>query len=69
MDKSLEEEGDEWREGEFDSLDKDNEYIDSDDDESEVDPSTTTWEELDSQSILQMERFREYLKNTFPTRI
>ena len=55
--------------GEFDSLDKDNEYIDSDDDESEVDPSTTTWEELDSQSILQMERFREYLKNTFPTRI
>ncbi|XP_028214908.1 uncharacterized protein LOC114396948 [Glycine soja] len=31
--------------GEFDSLDEDNEYIDSDEDESEVGPSTTTWEE------------------------
>ncbi|KAG5068323.1 hypothetical protein JHK85_000700 [Glycine max] len=55
--------------GEFDSLDEDNEYIDSDEDESEVGPSTTTWEEPDAQSTLQMERFRESLKNMFPTRI
>ncbi|XP_040867709.1 uncharacterized protein [Glycine max] len=40
---------------EFDSLDEDNEYIDSDEDESEVGPSTTTWEESYAQSILQME--------------
>ncbi|XP_040870211.1 uncharacterized protein [Glycine max] len=55
--------------GEFDSLDEDNEDIDSDEDESEVGPSITTWEELDAQSTLQMERFRESLKNMFPTRI
>ena len=55
--------------GEFDSLDEDNEYIDSDEDESEVGPSITTWEEPDAQSTLQMERFRESLKNMFPTRI
>ena len=55
--------------GEFDSLDEDNENIDSDEDESEVDPSITTWEEPDAQSTLQMERFRESLKNMFPTRI
>ncbi|RZB80839.1 hypothetical protein D0Y65_030527 [Glycine soja] len=55
--------------GEFDSLDEDNEDIDSDEDESEVGPSTTTWEEPDAQSTLQMERFRESLKNMFPTRI
>ncbi|XP_014630586.2 putative nuclease HARBI1 [Glycine max] len=52
--------------GEFDSLDED---IDSDEDESEVGPSITTWEEPDAQSTLQMERFRESLKNMFPTRI
>ncbi|KHN20619.1 hypothetical protein glysoja_041290, partial [Glycine soja] len=40
--------------GEFDSLDEDNKYIDSDEDESEVGPSTTTWEEPDAQSTLQM---------------
>ncbi|KAG5057034.1 uncharacterized protein LOC114412252 isoform X1 [Glycine soja] len=55
--------------GEFDSLDEDNENIDSDEDESEVGPSITTWEEPDAQSTLQMERFRESLKNMFPTRI
>ena len=44
-------------------------YIDSDEDESEVGPSITTWEEPDAQSTLQMERFRESLKNMFPTRI
>ena len=38
--------------GEFDSLDED---IDSDEDESEVGPSITTWEEPDAQSTLQME--------------
>ena len=55
--------------GEVDSLDEDNEYIDSDEDESEVGPSTTTWEEQNTQSTLQMEGFREYLKNMFPTSI
>ena len=55
--------------GEFDSLDEDNEYIDSDEDESEVGPSTTTQEEPDAQSTLQMEQFREFLKNMFSTRI
>ena len=55
--------------GEFDSLDEDNEDIDSDEDESEVGPSTITWEEPDAQSTLQMERFRESLKYMFPTRI
>uniref|UniRef100_A0A0R0KSP5 Uncharacterized protein n=1 Tax=Glycine max TaxID=3847 RepID=A0A0R0KSP5_SOYBN len=39
-----------WSDGEFDSLDEDNEYIDSNEDESEVGPSTTTWEESDAQS-------------------
>ncbi|KAL5158048.1 hypothetical protein HKD37_15G042610 [Glycine soja] len=51
--------------GEFDSLDEDNEYIDSDEDENDVGPSTTTWEEHDAQSTLQMERFREFLENMF----
>ncbi|KAG4923905.1 hypothetical protein JHK87_049445 [Glycine soja] len=49
--------------------DEDNEDIDSDEDESEVGPSTITWEKPDAQSTLQMERFRESLKNMFPTRI
>ncbi|RZC12339.1 hypothetical protein D0Y65_012232, partial [Glycine soja] len=55
--------------GEFDSLDEDNEYIDSDEDESEVGPNTTIWEEPDAQSTLQMERLRESSKNIFSTRI
>ena len=54
---------------EFDSLDEDNKYIDIDEDESEVGPSTTTSEEWDARNTLQMERFREFLKNTFSTRI
>ena len=54
---------------EFDSLDEDNKYIDSDVDESEVDHSTTTWEEPDAQSTLQMERLRESSMNMFSTRI
>ncbi|RZB75195.1 hypothetical protein D0Y65_033887, partial [Glycine soja] len=52
---------------EFDSLDEDNKYIDIDEDESEVGPSTTTSEEWDARNTLQMERFREFLKNTFST--
>ena len=55
--------------GEFDSLYEDNKYIDSNEDEREVSPSTTTWKEPNTQNTLQMKRFRKSLKNMFSTHI